>query len=483
MHWMVVQKILGIFMLLFSAMMLPPAGIALWYGDGGLLVFLLSFVLTMALGLILWLSARHKQAELRRHDGFMIVFMFWISLGLIGAVPFMLAQTPHMSLADAVFESVSGLTTTGATVIVGLDDLPHSILWYRQQLQWFGGIGVIVLAIAILPMLGVGGMQLYRAETPGPFKDVKLTPRLSETAKALFMLYFFFTVLCALLYWAADMGPFDAVGHAFSTVATGGYSTHDASMGYFQSPLIEGITIVFMLLGGINFSVHYFALRAFNFKVYWHDAECRGFLRWMLFLTTIISIYLFFHHTYVNPLDAFLKGIFQVVSIGTSTGYTTAQFFIWPGFLPVLLIFSSFVGGSAGSTAGGVKVVRWLLLLEQGKTEIRQLIHPNALFPIRLGERVVDDAIIKAVWGFFSAYVMVFALIMLILMADGLDQVTAFSATAACLNNLGPGLGKVASHFGDLHAFDKWILSLAMILGRLEIFTLLVVFSPSFWRA
>ncbi len=357
------------------------------------------------------------------------------------------------------------------------------MLWYRQQLQWLGGMGIIVLAVAVLPMLGVGGMQLYRAETPGPIKDTKLTPRITETAKALWYIYLGLTIACGLAYWAAGMSAFDAIGHSFSTVAIGGFSTHDASIGYYDSTLIEMIAVVFMLLSGVNFALHFIALRSKNpLAIYARDSEFRFYLFLMVLVTAIVTITLYRTDTYIDWGESFTKGLFQVVSIGTTTGFTTAQFYYWPPFTEILLLFLAFVGGCAGSTGGGIKVIRFLLLIKQGLREIGRLIHPNAQLPVRVGNKVINHRVIDAVWGFFSLYVAAFTFMYLALAATGLDLLTSFSAVAACMNNLGPGLATVGADYYDMHDTGIWILCFAMLLGRLEIFTLLVLLTPAFWR-
>ncbi len=331
-------------------------------------------------------------------------------------------------------------------------------------------------------MLGVGGMQLYRAEAPGPVKDSKLTPRITEWAKALWFVYLGITMVCGLAYWGAGMTFFDALCHAFSTVAIGGFSTHDASIAYFNSPVIEMIAVVFMFVAGVNFSLHFFAWRNRRVTNYLKDPEFRAYLKLLSGLTLIVLVYLYLSGTYATLAETFTKGLFQVVSIGTTTGFTTDSFVSWPGALPVLLILSSFVGGCAGSTAGGMKVIRWLLMYKQGWREVQRLVHPSASITVKLGDKAVHSRVVDAVWGFFAVYVVVFGILMLLLLADGVDQVTAFSAIAATLNNLGPGLGEVASGYGDLNAVSKWCLVCAMLLGRLEIFTLLVLVTPIFWR-
>ena len=482
MNWTVVQRILGLLLMMFSLTMLPPVLVSLIFNDGSWLPFVLSFGLTLAAGVAIWLPVSRSRKDLRLRDGFLVVASFWTVLGTFGAVPLYLADVPVMSLTNAIFESISGLTTTGATVLTGLDSLPKSILYYRQQLQWLGGMGIIVLAVAVLPMLGVGGMQLYRAETPGPVKDTKLTPRITETAKALWYVYLAFTILCAASYWLSGMNVFDAIGHAFSTVAIGGFSTHDLSIGYFNSSVIDLIAIFFMFAAGINFSLHFFAWRYVSIKHYSRDPEFRAYVFVLLILSAIVIFSLFWFDHYDDAGQSLINGLFQAVSIGTTTGFTTANYAAWPGALPVLLIFASFIGGSAGSTAGGIKVIRWLLIYKQGIREIARLVHPNAEIPVKLGNSAVPFRVVDAVWGFFSVYVVVFVAMLLLMMSTGIDQVTAFSAVAATLNNLGPGLGDVAAGFMTLNDTAKWIAIFGMLLGRLEIFTLLVLVTPTFWR-
>jgi len=469
-------------LMLFSLTLLPPAAVSWLYNDGQVFVFLDGMLAALVLGCLVWLPVRQFKHELRVRDGFLIVVLFWVVLGLAGALPLAISLQPEMSITDAVFESFSGLTTTGATVITGLDNLPESILFYRQQLQWLGGMGIIVLAVAIMPMLGVGGMQLYRAETPGPLKDNKLTPRITETAKALWYIYVTLTIICAVCYWLAGMSGFDAISHSFSTIAIGGFSTHDDSIGYFQSTSIEMIAVVFMLLAGMNFALHFIAWRSLSLKAYLQDSELKAYLSLLALVTFIIVVYLYYTDTFIFIDDALYAGLFQAVSIGTTTGFTTADYVEWPGFLPVMLLFVSFVGGCAGSTGGGMKVIRCVLLLKQGHRETIRLIRPNAQIPVKVGGKPMPDRVISAVWGFFAAYVASFVVIMLFLMATGLDQITAFSAVAACMNNLGPGLAGVAENFIGLTDPAKWALSFAMMLGRLEIFTLLILFTRAFWR-
>lgn len=482
MNWTVVQRILGLLLMIFSLTMLPPVLVSIIFQDGAWLPFLEGFALTLISGLIIWFPVRQSRRDLRLRDGFLVVAAFWTVLGTFGAAPLYLADTLSLTLTDAVFESMSGLTTTGATVLTNLDNLPKSILYYRQQLQWLGGMGIIVLAVAVLPMLGIGGMQLYRAETPGPVKDTKLTPRITETAKALWLVYLTFTIACGVSYWVAGMDVFDAICHSFSTVAIGGFSTHDASIGYFDSPAIELIAIFFMFAAGINFSLHFFAWRNIRLSHYTSDHEFRAYFTFLLAVAVLVVGSLLWHQTYMNPADSIINGLFHAVSIATTTGFTTADYSAWPDAVPVLLIFASFIGGSAGSTAGGIKVIRWMLIFKQGFREIARLVHPSAEIPVKLGNHAVPFRVVDAVWGFFSVYIIVFGIMLLGMMMTGLDQVTAFSAVAATLNNLGPGLGDVASGFMTVPDAAKWIAVVGMLLGRLEIFTLLVLLTPTFWR-
>ena len=444
--------------------------------------FVLAFIFSVVIGLAAYYPNRHEHGDLKAREGFLIVVLFWLVLGTFAAVPLVFLQEPNLSLADSVFEAFSGLTTTGATVLTGIEYLPKSVLFYRQQLQWLGGMGIIVLAVAVLPMLGVGGMQLYRAETPGPVKDSKMTPRIADTAKHLWYIYVSLTIACTLAYWAAGMDWFDAICHAFSTIAIGGFSTYDASMGQFDSPLINFICVVFLLIAAINFSLHYAAVASRNIRVYLRDPEFKVFLLIQLALVIVCFTVLSSNNIYADGDETLDQAMFQAVSMSTTAGFATDNFSAWPLFLPILLIFSSFIGGCAGSTGGGMKVVRVFLLYLQGIRELNRLVHPRAIYSIKLGRKALPDKVVEAVWGFFSAYALVFVIIMLALMGTGMDNISAFSATAACLNNLGPGLGEVAAHYGAISDTAKWLLTIAMVFGRLEIFTLLVLFTPTFWR-
>jgi trk system potassium uptake protein TrkH len=481
MRYRVILRILGILLMVFSFTMLPPIAVSYIYQDAHDYAFAGAFVITLATGFMIWLPVYRVREDLRTRDGFLVTVLFWLVLGVFGSIPLMISHSPHLTVVDAVFESMSALTTTGATVMTGIDELPKSILFYRQQLQWLGGMGIIVLAVAILPMLGIGGMQLYRAETPGPVKDSKLTPRITETAKALWYIYLSLTVACALGFWLAGMTPFDAIAHSFSTVAIGGFSTHDASIGYFDSPAIEMIAIFFMIVSSVNFGLHFFAWRQRSLLHYWQDPEFKFFIAILSTITLITMLSLISTSTY-PAFEALRKSIFMVVSIATTTGYATADFAHWPSMLPFMLFIAAFAGGCAASTGGGMKVIRVLLILKQGYREIQRLVHPNAVIPVKVGNKPISDKVLEAVWGFFSVYLLVFVVMLIALLGTGLDQVTAWSAVGATLNNLGPGLGEVASHYGDINDTAKWILCLAMLMGRLEVFTLLVLFTPAFWK-
>jgi len=482
MHFRAITRIVGLLVMLFSGTMIVPGLVALIYRDGAGSAFTQTFFFALLIGLVLWLPNRQHKNELKPREGFLIVVLFWTVLGSVGALPFLFAEHPDLSVTDAFFESFSALTTTGATTLVGLDSLPKAILFYRQMLQWFGGMGIIVLAVAILPILGVGGMQLYRAEMPGPLKDNKMRPRIAETAKTLWLIYIALTIVCALALWGAGMSVFDAIGHSFSTIALGGFSTHDASIGYFHSPMINTIVAVFLLISGCNYGLHFAMLSGRNMRVYWRDPEFRMFITVQFALILICTLVLWHHDVYQSGLQTLNQAFFQVVSMATTAGFTTDSISRWPLFLPILLLCSAFIGGCAGSTGGGLKVIRILLLYLQGSRELKRLVHPNAVYTIKLGNRALPERIVEAVWGFFSAYVLVFIISMLAIIATGVDNFSAFAAVTATLNNLGPGLGVVAENFAAMNSVAKWILVLTMLFGRLEVFTLLVLFTPTFWR-
>lgn len=467
--------------MLFSSVLLIPLTLALMETDHTATGFISAIGIIFFSGLLMWFPVRRASHDLRIRDGFLITSLFWTVLGLFGALPFALTDTIEVTPVGAVFESISGLTSSGGTVIVGLDNLPQSILLYRQLLQWLGGIGIIVVAVAILPMLGVGGMQLYKAETPGPSKDAKLTPRITETAKALFAVYLSITLCCAGSYYAVGMSGFDAIAHSFSTVSLGGFSTHDASLDYFKSDAVLIVASVFMFISSINFGLHFLAWRRRTVVIYRKDSETRFYVSAVLvcILATIACLIYWDIH---GHQESILHGVFQVISIITTTGYSTENLATWPLALPIMAIFFSCMGGCVGSTTGGIKAMRVMLITKQGMRELKQLVHPQAVIPLKVGGRRVEATVVSAVWSFFAVYTSAYIVLLLLLMLTGLDFITAFSAVAATLNNLGMGIAGVSSGFGGLGETTKAILCFAMLLGRLEIFTLLVLFTPAFWR-
>ncbi|MEM7194581.1 MAG: TrkH family potassium uptake protein [Pseudomonadota bacterium] len=478
-----VLKVLGILLVLSSLTLLPPAIISFTLSDGAHRAFLTSMGVNLLVGLAFWLPHARKKTELRFRDGFLIVVLIWVVLSLMASLPFVLLNHPQLSVVNSIFEATSGLTTTGATILTGIDSLPMSVLYYRQQLQWLGGMGIIVLAVAVMPMLGVGGMQLFRAETPGPVKDNKLTPRITETAKALWFIYLGLTLVCGVSYYLAGMTVFDAIGHAYSTIAIGGFSTHDASLGYFESNAVNLVAVVFMLLSSLNFALHFAAFRSRKLHVYLRDSEAK--IQYFLIVLGVIvcSAVLSRFNVFETLESTVVQSVTQVVSIATTTGFTTTSFASWPLFLPVLLILLSTAGGCAGSTAGGMKIIRIILLFKQGAREISKLVHPNALIPIKLGGKPVSDTVINAVWGFLSLYLISYVILLLLMLGTGADLVTSLSAVSASLNNLGPGLGSVAENYASITDAGKMVLAFAMLLGRLELYTLLVLLTPMFWKS
>ena len=480
MHLAFVSRVLGLMLMVFSTSMLVPIIFATIYQENTLPMFFLAFTITMIVGFLSWLPARNMKGEIRIRDGFIITVLFWLVLSTFGALPFALSQETNLSFIDALFESISGLTTTGATVFTNLEDLPKSILYYRQQLQWLGGIGIVVIAVSILPMIGVGGMQIYKAETPGPIKDTKLTPRIAETANALFKIYVFLTVVCAIAYWVAGMSWFDALSHSFSTISIGGFSTYDESLGHFDNNAVLTIASIFMVVSGLNFALHY-TWHARSIKSYISDPEARLFVLVILFGILVTTYFLYTTASMPNEEILFV-GVFQLISILTTTGFTTTEFHLWPSFLPFFLILLSFFGACAGSTGGGIKMGRILIMSQQVVREIYRLIHPNAVLPIKTKKHKIPERVTDGIWAFFGIYFFIFYVMVLLLLANNLDYITAWSATAASFNNLGPGLGAVAENYADLNAMSKAILCSGMLLGRLEVFTLLVLLSPTFWR-
>ena len=478
----IVAKTIGLLLMVFSFAQVPPLVVDLIYAEGEYISFLYSFLLTVLGGLVLWWPFREVKKDFRLREGVLIVVCFWIVLSLFGTLPFLITDSiSKLSFSDAFFESMSGLTTTGATVLSQLDDLPKSILFYRQQLQWLGGMGIIVLAVAGLPLLGVGGMELYHAESSGIAKD-RLTPKLRNTAIALWKIYVSLTVLCAIGYFFSGMSIFDAISHSFSTVAIGGFSTHEGSIGFFNSPAIEMIAMFFMFLAGINFSLHFVAWNNRSLVDYIKDSEFKTYSMVLICSTIIVIAALSFNSQYESSSETLRHSLFQTISIATTTGFTSQNFSSWPAAIPVFLIMMSFIGACVGSTGGGIKVVRILVMFRLGMKEIHKFIRPNAQVSVKLNKSSINEKALVSVLGFFSLYAISFFLILMLLMFAGLDQVTAYSATAATMNNLGPGLGDVAQNYGSLGEVAKWILSFSMLIGRLEVLTIIAIFHKAFWR-
>ncbi len=478
----IVAKTIGLLLMVFSFAQAPPLVVDLIYGEGEYLSFLYSFVLTVLGGLVLWWPFRETKKNFRLREGVLIVVCFWIVLSLFGTLPFLITDSiSKLSFSDAFFESMSGLTTTGATVLSQLDDLPKSILFYRQQLQWLGGMGIIVLAVAVLPLLGVGGMELYHAESSGIAKD-RLTPKLRNTAIALWKIYVSLTVLCAVGYFLSGMSIFDALSHSFSTVAIGGFSTHDSSIGYFNSATIETIAMFFMFLAGINFSLHFVAWNNRSIVDYIKDSEFKTYSMVLICASIIVIAALSLNGQYESANETVRHSLFQTISIATTTGFTSQNYSSWPAAIPVFLIMMSFIGACVGSTGGGIKVVRILVMFRLGMKEIHKFIRPNAQVSVKLNKSSINEKALVSVLGFFSLYAISFFLILMLLMFAGLDQVTAYSATAATMNNLGPGLGDVAQNYGSVGEIAKWILSFSMLIGRLEVLTIIAIFHRAFWR-
>ncbi len=478
-----VVNVLGKMVLVFGLTMLIPLGLALWGNDGARFAFEESILITMGCGLLMWLATRRYKRELQTRDGFLLVVLVWSVLPVFAMLP-LLFCLPELNLSMAYFEAVSGLTATGGTVLSGLDALPPSINLWRGEIVWLGGMGLIVLVVAILPLLGVGGRQMLNAEIPGPMKENKLTPRIAETAKGLWSIYASLTLACVIAYKWAGMDWFDAVMHAFTTLGLGGFSSHDASYGYWDSPLIESVAIIFMLIAGINFATHFLAWRAKSLTPYRHDSEIGWYVVIMLISCIGLAFYLWFADVYTDPLAALRYATFNIVSVATTTGYSNTDYSLWPIFVPLWMLFLSGFCTSSGSTGGGIKMIRIRILYQQVYREMITIMHPNAVIPAKLGRNVVENRVILAVLVFLFVYAASIVLMTLTLTLSGLDVITAFSAAVACINNLGPGLGNVgpANTYAFFTDFQIWTCSFAMLLGRLEFFTLLVIFTPAFWR-
>ena len=474
MNFKSILKLFSILVLFFSISYVFPIVVSIIFNDGAINLFLYTLIGVSLIGLTGFYITRNVNNELSQKDGFVIIVMFWVVLCFAGSIPFYLSG---MTFIDSIFESMSGITTTGATVVSNLDNLPESLLFYRQLLQWMGGMGLIVLAIAVMPLLGIGGGQIYKTEIPGAMGEQRLTPRIKETAQVLWLIYFGLTVICGVFYYIGGMNSFDAVSHAMSTVAIGGFSTHNESIGYFNSLSIEIVCIIFMLLSAFSFTLHYFAIFKKKPLKYLYDPELRFFIS-ILIIIFILGVVI----SNLSMQGPSIREIaFHSVSMLTTTGFSISNTSNWPFSLSFLLLIGAFIGACAGSVGGGVKSWRVLIMINHAYKNIMTIIHPNSVMTLKIGTKSVDDGVATSVWGFFSIYVISFILLLLFVLMSGLDFESAFSAVGACLNNLGPGLGIVSENYSDISSSTKGILAFAMLLGRLEIFTLLVILTPMFW--
>ena len=477
-----VAHVFAMVMMVFSMTMLAPLVMAVWGLDPALWSFILSAVATFVLGALLWLATRRFKRELKTRDGLMLVALTWIALPAVAGFP--LWKYLPINFTDAYFEAASGLTTTGGTVLSGLEYLPRSINLWRHLLSWLGGMGIIVLAVAILPMLGVGGMQIYRAEMPGPMKDSKLTPRIGQTAKLLWAVYAGLTVACIVCLRFAGMDWFDAVCHGFSALALGGFSTYDASIGHFNSLPIELVLTIFQILAAMNFATHYLAWSQRGLLAYFRDAEAKAVLGVLATSCAGIALFLFLRGAFPDFPTALRHSFFNVVSIAVDSGLHTEDYSRWPIFAPMWMMFLSCIVASSGSTGGGIKMIRTLVLAKQAHRELNMLVHPNMVRPLKVGGTVIANRVVFAVLAFVFLYFMSLVTLIFVQLASGLDFLTSLSSILACINNAGPGLGLVGpgSNYGILTDFQTWVCSAAMLLGRLEVFTILVLFTPTLWR-
>lgn len=478
-----VIRALGLMLMVFSVSYLLPLATSWINHDGTLIEFLLAMVWTASIGFVMWLLTRRYRSELSVRHGYLLVVTMWAAMPAFATLPLLLA-IKGLSFTGAYFETMSGLTTTGGTVLTGLDDLPPAINIWRHELNWLGGMGIIVLAVAILPLLGVGGRQLFKAETPGPMKDAALAPRITETARNLWLVYLAITIACIASLKTVGMSWLDAICHAFATMGLGGFSTHDANIAYFNSPAIEFVLIVFMLLAAMNFATHFLVWREKSLKLYLQDAEAVATVALVLASCLGIAVFLWWQGTYPTFWTSLRYASFNLVSMATDCGFSSADFNRWPIFAPMWMLFLSCITVSAGSTGGGIKMVRTLVLFKQAGREFLKLLHPAAVNPMKIGGSVVPNNIVFAVLGFIFLYFMTVATLTFALLISGLDFISAFSAVIACINNAGPGLGVVGptSNYGVLSDFQIWICTIAMLVGRLEIFTVLILFTPHFWR-
>jgi trk system potassium uptake protein TrkH len=475
--------VLGSMLMLFSITYALPLVTSLLYRDGLVIDFVYAAVLCFGAGAIIYGATLRHRRELRSRDGFLLVSLAWVLMSAIATIPLLIAL-PGLSFTDAFFETMSGLSTTGASVLTGLDSMAPSLNLWRHALIWYGGMGIIVLVVAILPLLGVGGMELYKAETPGPMKNEKLTPRITQTARALWIVYLLITFACIGSLRLAGMGWFDAVCHSFAAMGLGGFSTHDASVGHFDSPAIEFVLIVFMLIAAMNFARHFIAWQQRSLRTYRTDAEAKAMLLVIGVATVGVTLYIWLHGVYPSFWTSLRHVAFNLVSIATDCGFVSQDYAAWPMFAPITILMLSCYCANTGSTGGGIKMFRTLVLFRQALREMFLLMHPSAVTPVKIGGQVVANKIVFAVLAFVVLYFATVVTLTFMLLASGLDFISSFSAIIACINNAGPGLGVVgpASNFQGLTDFQTWVCSLAMLLGRLEIFSVLVLLTPTFWR-
>ena len=474
-----INKIIGIMLMMFAGTLMIPIVTSLSFSDGNLQTFIVSLLVFFIIGTLLYFpNSKIKSSDIKSKEGFLIVVLFWLILSLFGSLPFILDKDLSLSFVDALFESISGWTTTGATIIDDLENLSPSILIYRQMLQWLGGMGIVILALAILPMLGVGGMQLYKAESTGPIKDNKISPRIAETAKSLWRVYIGLTIACALLYFFAGMSIFDSVAHSFSTIAIGGFSTYNDSIGHFNSPIIEFVCIIFMLLAALNFILHFLAMKSGSIAIYFKDTEVKSFTFIIIIFLSLIYV---FH--LVNNSDIPLRHIiFQLISFITTSGFTSTSYESWPSFIVFTLLLVSFFGACAGSTGGGIKIIRIVLVLKLLKKGLLRTLHPTAQVPVKINDQAISDEVASNIYDFIVFYILSYMILSFLLLIFGNDIATSFSSVASCLNNLGPAVGDAANSYSSLSSSSKYVLSFTMILGRLEIYTLLIILTPYFWK-
>jgi trk system potassium uptake protein TrkH len=474
---------LGLMLVVFSISYLMPMLASVIYHDNTLPDFVEAMLLTLVSGMLMWLFTRRHKGELSIRHGYLLVVAMWTAMPAVATLPLLLV-IDGLSLTDAYFETMSGLTTTGATVLTGLDNLPPAVNLWRHELNWLGGMGIIVLAVAILPLLGVGGRQLFKAKTPGPMKDSALTPRMADTARNLWLVYLGITLACIAALKLAGMNWLDAVCHAFAAMGLGGFSTHDASVGFFNSPAIEAVLIVFMLIAAMNFATHFLAWREKSLAIYRRDSEGLVMLSVVMASCMMIAAFLRWQGVYPDFWTALRHASFNLVSLATDCGFASVDFNQWPIFAPMWMLLLSCVTASSGSTGGGIKMVRTMILFKQAGREFLQLLHPAVVNPLKVGGSLIANNIVFSVLGFIFLYFMSVATLTFLLLLSGLDFISAFSAIIACINNAGPGLGVVgpASNFGVLTDFQTWVCTFAMLLGRLEVFTVLILFTPQFWR-